>query len=225
LSKKTLTACKLAKLTPVFQVKKNQKTLLQNFKHHIKFSTPIKEISNKHKPTKAHGRIEIREIRTYKPNNKKPGQLGFITDINWRKELKVIIEITRITKTKDTKKLTKDSPIYKVSKEKAYYFTTTATLSAKELQDIIRNHWRTETSNHYVRDVTLQEDKSRIRKNPIIMAIIRSTALNTIRYKLHNHDQRQNQKLKTYQNIQQEINTNKWSDAFFEDYSWLWRTG
>lgn len=215
-------------MIPVFQVKKNQKTLLQNFKHHIKFSTPIKEISNKLKPTKAHGRIEIREIRTYKPNNKKPGQLGFITDIDWRKQLKVIIEITRITKTKDTNKSTKDNTIYKVSKEKAYYFTTTATLSAKELQDIIRNHWRTETSNHYVRDVTLQEDKSRIRKNPIIMAIIRSTALNVIRHKLSNQKQTQNQKnqkLKTYQNIQQEINTNKWSSTFFEDYSWLWRRG
>jgi predicted transposase YbfD/YdcC len=219
LSKKTLELCKKAKLIPIFQVKKNQKTLLQNLQHHIKFTQPIKVITNKDKPEKAHGRIEIREIRTYQPNAKNYGQLGFITDIDWRKQIKVIIEITRKTKTKNTKKSTKDLTIYKTTNEKSYYFTTTATLSAKQLQDIIRNHWGTENSNHYVRDVTLKEDRSRIRINPLVMAIIRSTALNTIRHKQPHHS------YKTYQNIQQEINTNKWSSTFFEDYSWLWRRG
>jgi predicted transposase YbfD/YdcC len=154
--------------------------LLQNFQHHIKFTQPIKTITNKDKQWKGHGRIEIREVRTYKPNTKNYGQLGFITDVDWRKAIKVIIEITRITKTKDTKKSTKDNPVYKTTTEKSYYFTTTATLTAKQLKDIIRNHWGTENSNHHVRDVTLKEDQSRIRKNPLIMAIIRSTALNTI---------------------------------------------
>jgi hypothetical protein len=152
---KTLELCKEAKLTPIFQVKKNQRTLLNNFKHHIRFTQPIKTITNKDKAWKCHGRIEIREIRTYKPNTKYYGQLGFITDIDWRKAIKVINEITRITKTKDTKKSTKDNPIYKTTTEKSYYFTTTATLSAKQLKDIIRGHWGTENSNHYVRDVTL----------------------------------------------------------------------
>lgn len=206
-------------MTPIFQVKKNQKTLLQNFQYHIKFSAPITTITNKDKPDKAHGRIETREIRTYKPNTKKYGQLGFITDIDWRKQIKVIIEITRKTKTKNTKKSTKDLTIYKTTTEKSYYFTTTATLSAKQLQDIIREHWGIENKNHYVRDVTLKEDQSRIRINPVIMAIIRSTALNTIRHKQPHHSH------KTYQNIQEQININKWSSTFFEDYSWLWRRG
>lgn len=208
---------------PIFQVKRNQKTLLQNFQHQIKFNKPVKVITNKDKPEKAHGRIETREIRTYKPNTKNYGQLGFITDIDWRKQIKVIIEITRITKTKNTKKSTKNNSFYKTTTEKSYYFTTTATLSTKQLQDIIRKHWGIENKNHYIRDVTLQEDKSRIRKNPIIMAIIRSTALNAIRHKLSS--KKVHNSSKTYQNIQQEININKWSDAFFEDYSWLWRTG
>ena len=45
-----------------------------------------------------------------------------------------------------------------------------------------RKHWGIENSNHYVRDVTLQEDKSRIRKNPLNMAILRSFALNVLRH-------------------------------------------
>jgi predicted transposase YbfD/YdcC len=219
LSKKTLELCKEVGMIPIFQAKKNQKTLLQNFQHHIRFTEPIKTITNKDKPWKCHGRIETREIRTYKPNTKNYGQLGFITDIDWRKTIKVIIEITRITKTKDTKKSTKDNPVYKTTTEKSYYFTTTATLTAKQLKDIIRNHWGTENSNHYVRDVTLKEDQSRIRKNPLIMAIIRSTALNTIRYKQPHHS------YKTYQNIQQQININKWSTTFFEDHKGLWLGG
>jgi predicted transposase YbfD/YdcC len=216
LSKKTLEACKKGHLTPIFQVKLNQKELLQNIKHIVQFSQPITTIISQ--PQKAHGRIEIRENRTFVPNKKK-GELGYITDEFWRKHVKVIIEVTRITKNKNTKQSTKEKPFFTTTTEKSYYFTTTATLSSKELETLIREHWSIENKNHYVRDVTLSEDKSRIRKNPMIMAIIRSTALNTIRHQqpIHNYN--------IYQNIQQQINTNKWSSTFFEDYSWLWRSG
>jgi hypothetical protein len=42
------------------------------------------------------------------------------------------------------------------------------------------------------------------------MAIIRSTALNAIRHKQSHHN------YKKYQNIQQQINTNKWSNTFLK---------
>ena len=54
-------------------------------------------------------------------------------------------------------------------------------LSAPEFCQAIRNHWGTENRNHYVRDVTLGEDKSRIRTNPHIFAKLRSFALNILR--------------------------------------------
>ncbi len=38
-----------------------------------------------------------------------------------------------------------------------------------------------ENKNHCVKDVTMNEDKSRIRRNPVIFAIIRSIALNILR--------------------------------------------
>jgi predicted transposase YbfD/YdcC len=228
LSKKTLEVCKEAGIIPIFQVKKNQKTLLNNFQHHIKFTQPIKTITNKDKPWKCHGRIEIREIRTYKPNTKNYGQLGFITDVDWRKAIKVIIEITRIIKTKDTAKSTKDNPVYKTTTEKAFYFTTTATLSAKQLKDIIQNHWGIENSNHSVRDVSLKEDQSRIRNNPLGFATIRSTAMNiirTLKTTINPMLKPTINKTKQTVNIAKTLRCNAWSDTFFDDYKGLWTSG
>ena len=62
------------------------------------------------------------------------------------------------------------------------YFASTAIFTAKDFLDFSRKHWGIENSNHYVRDVTFQEDKSRIRKNPFNMAILRSFALNILRH-------------------------------------------
>jgi hypothetical protein len=45
----------------------------------------------------------------------------------------------------------------------------------------IRGHWRIENGSHYVRDATFAEDASRIRKNPDIVARLRSFAYNLIR--------------------------------------------
>jgi predicted transposase YbfD/YdcC len=50
---------------------------------------------------------------------------------------------------------------------------------AKELLELTRGHWGIENSLHYVRDVTLGEDASRIRMGsaPQIMAAIRNLAI------------------------------------------------
>ena len=41
-------------------------------------------------------------------------------------------------------------------------------------------HWRIENGSHYVRDVAFAEDASRIRKNPDIVARLRSFAYNLL---------------------------------------------
>ncbi len=58
---------------------------------------------------------------------------------------------------------------------------STTVLSAKEFNMTIRNHWGIENRNHHVRDVTMKEDKSRIRTNPHIFARLRSFAINILR--------------------------------------------
>jgi hypothetical protein len=44
----------------------------------------------------------------------------------------------------------------------------------------IRNHWNVENTLHYARDVTFQEDQSRIRHNPGVFARLRSFAYNVL---------------------------------------------
>jgi predicted transposase YbfD/YdcC len=64
--------------------------------------------------------------------------------------------------------------------EVAYYlanFSAPATRCAAA----IRNHWHVENTLHYTRDVTFQEDLSRIRRNPGVFARLRSFGYNILR--------------------------------------------
>jgi predicted transposase YbfD/YdcC len=55
--------------------------------------------------------------------------------------------------------------------------------SAKQLLELNRGHWEIENRIHYVRDVTYDEDRSRIRtdKGPRMMASIRNIAISIVR--------------------------------------------
>lgn len=54
---------------------------------------------------------------------------------------------------------------------------------AKDLLELSRTHWGIENRLHYVRDVTLGEDASRVRKGnaPQAMAAVRNLVLNVLR--------------------------------------------
>jgi hypothetical protein len=45
-----------------------------------------------------------------------------------------------------------------------------------------RGHWGVENRVHYVLDVSMHEDASRVRKSPTILSILRSFALNIMRF-------------------------------------------
>ena len=45
----------------------------------------------------------------------------------------------------------------------------------------MRAHWGIETTSHYTRDVTMGEDRSRIRTNPGVFARLRSFAFNILK--------------------------------------------
>ena len=55
--------------------------------------------------------------------------------------------------------------------------------SAKRLLDLIRGHWEIENRVHWVRDVTYDEDRCRIRTDngPRVMASIRNLAISITR--------------------------------------------
>ncbi len=66
------------------------------------------------------------------------------------------------------------------STETAFYVSNTP-VTATRAAEAIRAHWKVENTSHYSRDVTLGEDRSRIRANPGVFARLRSFAFNVLK--------------------------------------------
>ncbi len=117
-------------------------------------------------------RKEIRIIRKY--NFEKIDK-----DLNeeWWEYIKEVVLVERFIKRKNTK-----TKKYDDSYEKSFYLSTKV-LNIKEYAEIIRWHRAIENKNHYVKDVSFNEDKSRIRINADIFVTLRSFALNIMRTK------------------------------------------
>jgi predicted transposase YbfD/YdcC len=71
--------------------------------------------------------------------------------------------------------------LWRSSSETSFYLSNRP-IDADAAARAIRKHWGIENKLHYVRDVTLGEDASRIRKNPGVFARIRSFAYNILRF-------------------------------------------
>lgn len=149
----------------IVQVKGNQKTLLQDCQTIAATLTPH-EIY--HEPAaKLHNRIESRSVAVFTQ--------PVFQDANKWNLVDAVIRVERKRWSFDTKMAS-----WKPSHETSYYIATTI-LSAQNFCQAIRGHWGIENGDHYVRDVTLLEDASRIRINPHIFAKLRSFALNILR--------------------------------------------
>ena len=95
---------------------------------------------------------------------------------DWHAFVKTIIRVTRRTLLRSA-----TTGLWDERTEAAYYVTSATDLPAVAWAAAIRGHWGIENRNHYVRDVSCEEDKSRIRCNPGVMARARSFALNIMR--------------------------------------------
>ncbi len=94
---------------------------------------------------------------------------------DWHGLVKSVIRVQR-----DRLDRSAETGLWKNASETAYYvadFEPTAPFAAHA----IRRHWGIENRLHYTRDGTMAEDASRVRKNPGIMARIRSFAANILR--------------------------------------------
>lgn len=94
----------------------------------------------------------------------------------WHPFVNTIVRVTRRTLLRSAA-----TGMWRERGEVAYYLSCATGLAATEWAAAIRGHWGIENRNHYVRDVALDEDRSRIRHNPGIMARTRSFALNIMR--------------------------------------------
>ncbi len=114
-----------------------------------------------------HRRQEHRRVEVFDT----AGQL----DASWQTLVSCVARVSRLTYVKNTR-----SGLWTTRKEVGYYPCQTRH-GAKVLGCAIRAHWGIENRAHYVRNVTLAEDASRIRTRPGVMARIRSVALNILR--------------------------------------------
>ena len=113
--------------------------------------------------TKTRNRIESRRVETFISPT--------LTDTEKWDLVAIVVKVTRYRQVFNTK-----SKSWKNSDDTSFYIATIV-LSAQEFCRTIRNHWATENRNHYVRDVSLREDHSRIRITPHIFAKLRSFTL------------------------------------------------
>jgi predicted transposase YbfD/YdcC len=155
----------------VLSVKENQGHLFEDISvlfavdqaHDFKYAT----LEHHQEVNKGHGRIEVRECWC----TSNPAYLNLIRDrANWTALQSIaMIVSTRIVAGKQTKKVR--------------YYISSLPSDPERLLHIVRRHWAIENELHWVLDVALNEDHSRVRKDqaPENLAVLRHIALNLLK--------------------------------------------
>jgi len=104
-----------------------------------------------------------------------PTSSGELLDTDWHPHVAAIIQVERQVYTRNAK-----TGLLRHAAETAFYVANTP-VTATHAAEAIRAHWRIENTSHYSRDVTLGEDRSRIRTNPGVFARLRSFAFNILK--------------------------------------------
>lgn len=152
----------------IVQVKENQKKLLASCEKTAQEIVPVDTFTSRDQGRNRKERRTVRVFNTFK-------WVSHSVKVGWNNLIGCIIEVTRVKRVFDTK-----TRAWKKSVEIAYYVGTSL-FSSAVCTNAIREHWWIENKDHYVRDVSMKEDWSRIRKNPDKMVVLRSIALNTLR--------------------------------------------
>jgi predicted transposase YbfD/YdcC len=159
LSKKTLNQIIVGGNDYVVKVKRNQKRLASD----LKFIYEHHKAESQHKTNeKNRGRKEIRIINKY--------SLPEAIKLEWQGS-KTLIHISRETIRKGRKSITHS------------YYLSSLTSRIEVLSKGIRSHWDIENRLHYVKDVSLHEDASKIKKGnaPSIFSLIRNLVISIAR--------------------------------------------
>ncbi len=149
----------------IVQVKNNQPSLLRQLGRIVAMTAPIALDDSRNL---ARNRQEDRRVEVFAPGRGLEGS-------EWKPWVAAVVRVTRETSIRSAA-----TGMWTRREETAFYVSSVM-LPAKIFDSAIRNHWAIENKNHWVRDVTLAEDASRIRVNPGIMARLRSQALNIAR--------------------------------------------
>jgi len=155
----------------VLSVKENQGHLFEDISvlfavdqaHDFKYAS----LAHHQEVNKGHGRIEVRECWS----TSDPAYLNLIRDReNWGglRSIAMVVS-TRVIGDKQTKK--------------TRYYISSLPGDPEKLLHIVRRHWAIENELHWVLDVALKEDLSRVRKDqaPENLAVLRHIALNLLK--------------------------------------------
>ncbi len=148
------------------QVKNNQPLLRRQLEWGAACRKPNGRTINQ---TKGRNRWETRQLTMF------PVKAWF-RHTPWETSIKTVIRLERTVHKRNpaTGLLNKTS-------ETVFWVSSLDGIAPEIWSEWIRGHWRIENASHYVRDATFAEDASRIRKNPDIVARLRSFAYNLIR--------------------------------------------
>jgi predicted transposase YbfD/YdcC len=128
-------------------------------------TTPL---GSAHSHDKGRNRDERRTVSVFDPAHT-------LADTDWHPHVAAIIRVERSVYTRNAK-----TGLLRHSAETAFYVSNTP-VTAPRAGEAIRAHWTIENTSHYSRDVTLGEDRSRIRTNPGVFARLRSFAFNILK--------------------------------------------
>lgn len=164
--KKSFEAASDAGAILIAQVKGNQPGLLNTIRALCETAPPAERVqtTDRHR-----GRQEIRTTETFAIPKE-------ALEPEWQPLLTSIIRVSRERIDRSSR-----SGLWTPRNDEVAFHVSSAPLSAAVAAAAIRGHWGIENRSHHVRDVTMAEDASRIRKNPGILARIRSFATNILR--------------------------------------------
>lgn len=148
------------------QVKDNQPKLRRRLELGCAGRKPSGSATSK---TRGRNRWETRELTLF------PVKAWF-RGTPWEKLINTVLRLERTVCRRDPA-----TGLCRSTSETVFWVSSAARLPAERWNQCIRGHWRIENASHYVRDVAFAEDASRIRKNPDIVARLRSFAYNLLR--------------------------------------------
>ena len=125
-------------------------------------------LGSAHSHDKGRNRDERRTISIFDPANT-------LANTGWQPHVAAIIRVERRVYTRNAK-----TGLLRHSSETAFYAANTPATAACAAE-AVRAHWKIENASHYSRDVTLGEDRSRIRTTPGVFARLRSFAFNILK--------------------------------------------
>ena len=164
-AKKTFEATAAANIALIVQVKDNQPTLHQRIREIAAAAAPLGSV---HSHDKGRNRDERRTVAVFDPADE-------LADTDWQPHVAAVIRVKRRVYTRNTA-----TGLLRHSTETAFYVSNTP-VTATRAAEAVRAHWKIENTSHYSRDVTLGEDRSRIRTNPGVFARLRSFAFNVLK--------------------------------------------